>query len=183
VTRTTGGTPLKVGPVKVGLTGLLPGLPRERQRRGDTRRRAPGTAKGAQHFTKYTSPPLAWLAKAGIPSSSGAGGVGLFPANSDTQKVPCFRRWRFEMKHSPFLVWTHIVEHNFFHSNNNNKGLSFISNRQRRKEGTFCASGLAGIEPTPARPNGAGYARLNLSATAGINWHRRKLLLKCDFAS
>ncbi len=48
------------------------------------------------------------------------------------------------------------------------KGLSFISNRQRRKEGTFCASELAGIEPTPARPNGAGYARLNLSATAGI---------------
>ena len=29
--------------------------------------------------------------------------------------------------------------------------------------------GLAGIEPTPARPNGAGYARLNLSATAGIS--------------
>ncbi len=47
------------------------------------------------------------------------------------------------------------------------KGLSFISNRQRRKEGTFCASGLTGIEPTSARPNGAGYARLNLSATAG----------------
>ena len=48
------------------------------------------------------------------------------------------------------------------------KGLSFISNRQRRKEGTFCASGLAGIEPTPARPNGAGYACLNLSATADL---------------
>ncbi len=32
------------------------------------------------------------------------------------------------------------------------KGLSFISNRQRRKEGTFCASGLAGIEPTPPAP-------------------------------
>jgi hypothetical protein len=48
------------------------------------------------------------------------------------------------------------------------KGLSFISNRQRQKEGTFCASGLAGIEPTPARPNGAGYARLNLLATAGM---------------
>jgi hypothetical protein len=29
------------------------------------------------------------------------------------------------------------------------KGLSFISNRQRRKEGTLCASELAGIEPTP----------------------------------
>jgi hypothetical protein len=32
------------------------------------------------------------------------------------------------------------------------KGLSFISNRQRRKEGTFCASELAGIEPTPPAP-------------------------------
>jgi hypothetical protein len=42
------------------------------------------------------------------------------------------------------------------------KGLSFISSRQRRKEGTFCASGLAGIEPTPARSVRAGYARLNL---------------------
>jgi hypothetical protein len=29
------------------------------------------------------------------------------------------------------------------------KGLSFISNRQRQKEGTFSASELAGIEPTP----------------------------------
>jgi hypothetical protein len=29
------------------------------------------------------------------------------------------------------------------------KGLSFISNRQRRKEGTVCVSELAGIEPTP----------------------------------
>ncbi len=41
------------------------------------------------------------------------------------------------------------------------KGLSFISNRQRRKEGTFRASGLAGIEPKPARSVRAGYARLN----------------------
>ena len=30
------------------------------------------------------------------------------------------------------------------------KGLSFISNRQRLKEGTFCRSELAGIEPTPS---------------------------------
>ena len=29
------------------------------------------------------------------------------------------------------------------------QGLPFISNRQRQKEGTFCASELAGIEPTP----------------------------------
>ncbi len=36
------------------------------------------------------------------------------------------------------------------------KGLSFISNRQRRKEGTICASGLAGIEPTPPAPEEQG---------------------------
>ena len=36
------------------------------------------------------------------------------------------------------------------------KGLSFISNRQRRKEGTFSASELAGIEPTPPAPEEQG---------------------------
>jgi hypothetical protein len=46
--------------------------------------------------------------------------------------------------------------------------------------------GLAGIEPTPARPNGAEYARLNLSdwevkiktvtvtTVTGPPWHRRR---------
>ncbi len=34
--------------------------------------------------------------------------------------------------------------------------------------------GKAGIEPTPACPNGAGYARLNLSATAGINIREKR---------
>jgi hypothetical protein len=29
--------------------------------------------------------------------------VGSIPANSDAQNVPSFRRWRFEMKLSPFL--------------------------------------------------------------------------------
>jgi hypothetical protein len=37
-------------------------------------------------------------------------------------------------------------------------GLSFISNRQRRKEGTFSELELAGIEPTSARSGRAGYA-------------------------
>jgi hypothetical protein len=37
-----------------------------------------------------------------IPCSTGAGGVGSIPANSDAQNVPSFRRWRFEMKLSPF---------------------------------------------------------------------------------
>jgi hypothetical protein len=30
-------------------------------------------------------------------------GVGSIPANSDAQKLPSFRRWRFEMKLSPFI--------------------------------------------------------------------------------
>jgi hypothetical protein len=47
-------------------------------------------------------------------------------------------------------------------------GLSFISNRQRRKEGTFCASELVGIEPTASHSRRAGYACLNLSATANM---------------
>jgi hypothetical protein len=33
----------------------------------------------------------------------------------------------------------------------------FISNHQRLEEGTFCASELAGIEPTPARSGRAEY--------------------------
>ncbi len=37
------------------------------------------------------------------------------------------------------------------------KELSFISNRQRLKEGTFCASELAGIEARPARSGRAEY--------------------------
>ncbi len=52
------------------------------------------------------------------------------------------------------------------------KGLSFISNRQRRNEGTFCASELAGIEPTQPAPKGAGYVRLDHSATVGILDHK-----------
>ncbi len=32
--------------------------------------------------------------------------------------------------------------------------------------------GLVGIEPTPAHPNGAGYASLNLSATAGMRTYK-----------
>ena len=39
---------------------------------------------------------------------------------------------------------------------NINKGLYFISNRQRRKKGTFGASELAGIERTPLAPEEQG---------------------------
>ncbi len=60
-----------------------------------------------------------------------------------------------------------MVTHNFIFGKKCTKGLSFISNRQRRKEGTFCASELAGIEPTPA-PKGEGYVRLDHSATVDM---------------
>jgi hypothetical protein len=45
------------------------------------------------------------ILKARIPCSSGAGGVGSIPANSDAQNVPSFRRWGFEMKLSPFFFF------------------------------------------------------------------------------
>jgi hypothetical protein len=40
------------------------------------------------------------------------------------------------------------------------KGLSFISNRRRRKEGMFSASKLAGIKPTPPAPEEQGMPAL-----------------------
>ena len=63
--------------------------------------------------------------------------------------VPAFRSLRPCTGATPYIyIYIYI------------KGLSFISNRQRRKEGTFCASELAGIEPTPPAPKGSGYVRV-----------------------
>ncbi len=42
------------------------------------------------------------VVKAGVHCPSGAGGVGLIPANSDAENEPSFRRWLFEMMLSPF---------------------------------------------------------------------------------
>ncbi len=47
------------------------------------------------------------------------------------------------------------------------KGLSFISNRQRRKECTFCASELAGIEPTLLAPDKQGMPAFANQARGG----------------
>ncbi len=44
-----------------------------------------------------------------FPAPLGAGGVGSIPANSDAQNVPSFRRWRFEMKLSPFFCDRRIM--------------------------------------------------------------------------
>ena len=54
----------------------------------------------------FASGPGEW----GIPCSSRAGGVGSIPANADAQNVPSFRRWRFEMKLSPFFYWYTILD-------------------------------------------------------------------------
>ncbi len=48
------------------------------------------------------------------------------------------------------------------------KGLSFISNRQRRKEGTFGCVGVGGDRTHASRPGGAGYARLSPTRLGGI---------------
>jgi hypothetical protein len=54
------------------------------------------------------------------------------------------------------IVWENISIANLILVVMNEKGLSFISYRQWRKEGTFCASELAGIEPTPPAPENKG---------------------------
>ena len=81
-------------------------------RRGESRRVHPGIACrcGVGTETAMTERPLTpslhdihFTVKASIPCSSGAGGVGSIPANSDAQHLSSFRRWRFKMKLSPFI--------------------------------------------------------------------------------
>ncbi len=51
-------------------------------------------------------PTVAEWSRRTYPAPLGAGGVGSIPANSDAQQnVPSFRRWRFEMKLSPFFFF------------------------------------------------------------------------------
>ena len=55
------------------------------------------------HQAHATMPAVAERLRQAYPAPLGAGGVGSIPANSDAQNVPSFRRWRFEMKLSPFF--------------------------------------------------------------------------------
>jgi hypothetical protein len=56
------------------------------------------------------------------------------------------------------------------------RGLSFISNRQRRKEGTFCASELTGIElKTPALEEQGMTTFANLQVTPGVSFLIEKM--------
>jgi hypothetical protein len=51
-------------------------------------------------------PPVAERLRWAYPALPERAGVGLIPANSDALNVPSLRRWRFEMKLSPFLLYT-----------------------------------------------------------------------------
>ncbi len=50
-------------------------------------------------------PPVAERLRRAYPALTERDGVGSIPANSDAQNVPSFRRWRFEMKLSPFFYF------------------------------------------------------------------------------
>ncbi len=47
-------------------------------------------------------PPVAERLRRAYPALLEQAGVGSIPANSDAHNAPSFRRWRFEMKLSPF---------------------------------------------------------------------------------
>jgi hypothetical protein len=57
------------------------------------------------------------------PALPGRAGVGSIPAKSDALNVPSFRRWRFEMKLSPFFVSAAILQ-----SQEHHKTTSLVSN-------------------------------------------------------
>jgi hypothetical protein len=49
-------------------------------------------------------PAVAERLRRAYPALTERAGVGSIPANPDAQNVPSFRRWRLEMKSSPFLL-------------------------------------------------------------------------------
>ena len=49
-------------------------------------------------------PAVAERLRRAYPAPLGRAGVGSIPANPDARSVPSFRRWRFEMKLSPFFL-------------------------------------------------------------------------------
>ncbi len=54
-------------------------------------------------YLHFAMPAVAERLRLAYPAPPGRAGVGSIPANPDAQNVPSFRRWRFEMKLSPFL--------------------------------------------------------------------------------
>jgi hypothetical protein len=50
-------------------------------------------------------PAVAERLRRAYPAPMGRAGVVSIPANPDARNVPSFRRWRFEMKISPFLYY------------------------------------------------------------------------------
>ena len=94
--------------------------------------------------------------------------MGSIPANSDAQNVPSFRRWRFEMKLSPFF-FTYFAYCSYICIILKNKGtkLHFKSPTAERRH-VLCV-GVGGDRTHASRPGGAlaGYARLSPTRLGG----------------
>jgi hypothetical protein len=60
--------------------------------------------------SKVLFEPVAEWSRRTYPAPLGAGGVGSIPANSDAQRVPSFRRWRYVMKLSPFCSSKRVLK-------------------------------------------------------------------------
>jgi hypothetical protein len=62
------------------------------------------TCKSFHVFGDYL-PAVAERLRRSYPALTERAGVGSIPANPDARNVPSFRRWRFEMKLSPFFIF------------------------------------------------------------------------------
>ena len=58
------------------------------------------------HQAHATMPAVAERLRQAYPAPLGRAGVGSIPANPDARSLFSFRRWRFEMKLSPFFIYT-----------------------------------------------------------------------------
>jgi hypothetical protein len=62
------------------------------------------TDEQRKRFTPTDLPAVAERLRRAYPALTERAGVGSIPANPDARNVPSFRRWRFEMKLSPFYA-------------------------------------------------------------------------------
>ncbi len=67
-----------------------------------------GTGPRCGDIIQVIMPAVAERLRRAYPAPMGRAGVGSIPANPDARNVPSFRRWRFEMKLSPFFIKVYI---------------------------------------------------------------------------
>ncbi len=69
---------------------------------------------GSAFVRMYTHiPVVAERLRRAYPALPERAGVGSIPANPDAQNVPSFRRWRFEMKLSPFYSYSRVAQSSY----------------------------------------------------------------------